>query len=239
MQRIKKTLTKVFPRFVKLKFVSFYLNDPKFRTKVSLLSSFSLNVLFSVFKFITGIIYHSLWFGAVGVYYFMLSLLRITTFKSVTDLGKMPEKERRIKEQYVGRIIGVFLLLLSIAMTGMALQMIYRNEPFVYPLYIVIIIAAYAAYRLFAAVTNLVRFRKQKQTVFTIAKAIDLASVFMAILSLQTAVLTRFGIADGLRRIINSLTGGAICIFTLLIAVSIIRKAQLRINDSKRITGEK
>ena len=233
MQSFKKAVYPFLIKLSRIRFISFYLNDLKYRTKVSLIFGFILNLSFSVFKFITGIIYQSIWFGAVGLYYFLLSVLRITTFKSMTDLKKFDDNERHIKEQFVGRIIGVFLLILGIAMLVMMFEVLYREKPFIYPDYIVVILTIFAAYRLTAATTNFLKFRKEKQSLFSIAKAIDLAALFMAILTLQTAILTRIGMSTNIRSTINFITGIVICGTIILISISIITKSHKEIKQLK------
>ena len=221
---MKQLLFLIAPKFSKLRFVSFYLNSREYRTKLSLIFGFILNLSFSIFKFVTGIIYHSLWFGAVGVYYFLLSILRIITFKSIIDIMKIPKAERETKEHFVGRIVGVFLLLLGLAMGALVFKFIYNGRTLIYPTYIIIILTIFAIYRLIAAINSLLRFKSNKQTLFTIAKSIDLASVFMAILSVQTAVLTRIGVSDNLAKQLDCLIGIAICGTIILIAIYIIKK---------------
>ena len=154
----------------------------------------------------------------------------------MTDLKNYSKNERTIKEHFVGRITGVFLLLLGIAMLVMMFEVLYRDKLFIYPDYIVVILTIFATYRLSAATTNFFKFRKERQSLFSIAKAIDLAAVFMAILTLQTAVLTRIGMSTNIRSTINFITGIIICGTIILISISIITKSHKEI---KQQTNEK
>ena len=53
-----------------------YMTETDFKEKVSLGISLVINLVYSVFKLVTGVLYSSLWIGAVAVYYIILSLLR-------------------------------------------------------------------------------------------------------------------------------------------------------------------
>ena len=54
-----------------------YLSDPVLRAEISLAVSTLMNILYAAFKIAAGILYHSIWSGATGCYYIVLSLIRI------------------------------------------------------------------------------------------------------------------------------------------------------------------
>lgn len=53
-----------------------YRNDPSFKIHVSLLSSLLINTAYAVMKLFFGVHYRSVWFVTLGVYYFLLALMR-------------------------------------------------------------------------------------------------------------------------------------------------------------------
>ena len=63
------------------------------------------------------------------------------------------------------------------------------------------------------------------------AKVISLVSAMVSILSLETAMVTRFGDEDDFlfRRVMTGATGGGVCILVLGIAVFMIIKSSLQL----------
>lgn len=64
-----------------------YLTDILFKTHVSLYLSLGLNMLFAAMKFFFGILYRSVWFGTLAVYYTMLAVMRFLLLRHVSRAG--------------------------------------------------------------------------------------------------------------------------------------------------------
>ena len=69
-----------------------YLNDLTFKGSVSLHQGMITNLFYAGFKFVTSILYGSVWLGAIAVYYVMLCVLR---FHLILNAHKAVNKLKR------------------------------------------------------------------------------------------------------------------------------------------------
>lgn len=60
------------------------------KNNINLFSGTIFNILFGIFKLITGFIYHSIWFSATGTYYFILGMMKLSLTRHV--IKKSDEK---------------------------------------------------------------------------------------------------------------------------------------------------
>lgn len=72
------------------KYLRKYKNDHKLRYKISLFTSLMLNIVYAIFKLLSGIVFKSFWFISFALYYFLLIVLRSNIakeeLKNNTDL---------------------------------------------------------------------------------------------------------------------------------------------------------
>lgn len=198
-----------------------YLNDVRFRTEVSLYQGFFINLLYIVMKMVSGIYYRSVWFISLAVYYILLAAVRFLLFHR----GKIdPAGNRAAGGWRRCRLCGIVLLLMNQALAGIVAFMVHQNRGYNYPGLLICAMAAYSFYAVIVAAVNLVKFRRHKSPVLSAAKAINLVSAMVSILSLETAMLARFGDNNDLafRRLMTGATGGGICTIVLVMATFMI-----------------
>ena len=210
-----------------------YLTDVSFKTHVSLYLSLGLNLLYAAMKLFCGVWYRSVWFGTLAVYYILLAVMRFSLLRHVRQnaIGKALVSELR---QY--RLCGVILMLMNIALTGVVVLVISKNEGFEYAGYLIYIMAMYAFYNIITAVRDVVKFRKYKSPVMSAAKAVKLAAALVSMLSLETAMLSQFNDReDGelFRQAMTGVTGGCVCLFVLAMAVYMIVSATKRLKETE------
>ncbi|MDO4944568.1 MAG: hypothetical protein Q4E74_05115 [Ruminococcus sp.] len=210
-----------FRRFMNsYKYTSMYLNNREFRARFSLYSGLAVNMFYAVFKCATGAVFRSAWLWAIGIYYVMLSLIRFTLLRNVRITDKKEHNiERKIHEYKSSRMCGIMMFALNIAMTGMTVQMIWRNRGYEYKGYIIYISAMYAFYCLINAIVNVVKFSKINNPILSSAKIISLAGALMSMFALQTAMFSAFGGGEVYQRLMNTITGGVVCTAVLGMAV--------------------
>lgn len=210
-----------FRRFMNsYKYTSMYLNNREFRARFSLYSGLAVNMFYAVFKCATGAVFRSAWLWAIGIYYVMLSLIRFTLLRNVRITDKKEHNaERKIHEYRSSRVCGIMMFALNIAMTGMTVQMIWRNRGYEYKGYIIYISAMYAFYCLINAIVNVVKFSKINNPILSSAKIISLAGALMSMFALQTAMFSAFGGGESYQRLMNTITGGVVCTAVLGMAV--------------------
>ncbi len=205
-----------------------YLTDAPFRMHVSLYLSLGINMLYAVMKLIMGAYYRSVWFGTLGVYYALLTALR---FMLLGHVRRRAPGSELISELKRFRLCGAVLIPMTIALTGVVILVIDRNEGFVYAGYLIYVAAMYAFYKVISAVVNLVKYRRYHSPVMSATKAVSLAAALVSVFALETAMLSQFGQErDPLfRRMMTSATGAAICAFILGMATVMIVHATRRL----------
>lgn len=211
-------------------YVSRYRTDIVFKTKISLLLSLALNTGYAVLKFVTGIFYGSAWLITLAAYYTLLLTMRFLLVLHIhRNTRDMAAEWKRC------RACGVVLLLMNIILTGMVILVLQRGEGFVYPGYLIYVMALYDFCTMTMAIVNLVKSRKQKSPVLTAAKVINVAAALIAMLSLETAMITQFGAEDGevFRHTMIASTGGGICVVMVVMAVLMIARSTKNIKELK------
>ena len=218
-----------FRKFMRrYKYTSMYLDDIEFRAKVSLYSGLAVNMFYAVFKCATGVIFRSAWLWAIGIYYVMLSAIRFTLMRNVRITDKKEHGvERKIHEYKSTRLCGIMMFALNAAMGGMTVQMIWQNRSYEYKGYIIYISALYAFYCLINAVVNVVKFSKRNNAILSAAKILALAGALMSMFALQTAMFSAFGGGEELQRLMNTITGGMVCLIVMGMAVFMIVRANI------------
>ena len=201
-----------------------YLTDASFNTNVSLYRSLALNVLYALAKFAFGIYYRSVWFGTLAVYYFLLAVIR---FMLLRHAVKNTFGADRLSEWKRYRLCGIFLLVINLALTGMVILIVQRNEGFNYPGYLIYIMAMYAFYSITVAIRSVVRYRKYQSPVMSSVRVLQLAAALVSMLALETAMLTQFGTENSpqFSHIMTGCTGGGVCTTILCIATYMLCRA--------------
>ena len=125
------------------------------------------------------------------------------------------------------RFCGWILLFMNISVTIIIFFMVYWNRTFIHHEITTIALAAYTFFTFTLAIVNLVKYRKYHSPIYTSIKSINLVVSCVSMITLETTMLTTFGGNDDplFRTLILSLSGGAVAIFILIMAINIIIKA--------------
>lgn len=212
------------------------LNDLVFKGSVSLYQGLLINLFYAGFKFVTSILYGSVWLGAIAVYYVMLCVLRFHLILNSRREAKLDDRKAKLIHEFRSyRKTGFLMFLLNAAMGGMVFQMIWQNEGYEYPGYVIYLSAMYAFYSFISAIMNLVKFRKVGNPILSASKAISFAGALMSVLALQTAMISRFGEGkEYFRMEMNIITGAFVLGITFFMAVYLIIRGQKALNKLKR-----
>lgn len=211
-----------------------YMTDTTFKVRVSLYNSLAINLLYSAFKLIAGVYYSSFWWGAIAVYYMVLSLIRFLLLRYMNG-GK--KEDGLLSEYRRYRLCGILLVLLNLSLTAIVIQMVWQNKEYSYPEIIIIAVATYTFYTVTVSIIDLVKYRKFKSPVMSAAKAIRFAAALVSLLTLETAMLVQYGDDELFRRLMTALTGAGVCIIVLGMSVYMVIRANkeirvLTINNS-------
>lgn len=204
-----------------------YINNIAFRVRVGVWQGMAADFLYVIFRIVTGIRYSSVWFISMAVYHFSLGVIRAYLIFGCCNGNTAAELKCYRRTAWS-------LFLLNIPMSGMVVLMIMTDSGYFYPGYIIYLSALYAFYKLILSVVNVVKFRRVGNPVLSAAKVLNFISAMMSILGLQTAMIARFSVSgENYRRIMNTLTGGAVCVTVIVIAVYMLlhsRKIGKRVN---------
>lgn len=216
-------------------FLHRYLTDIPFKTHVSLYLSLGLNMFFAAMKLFYGFYYRSVWFGTLAVYYIMLAVMRFLLLRHVNRAGIGTDLVMELKHY---RLCGVILMLMNIALSGVVILVVQKNEGFHYAGYLIYVVAMYAFYNIISAVRDVIKYREYKSPVMSAAKAIKLAAALVSMLSLETAMLMQFNEREdpeGFRQLMTGMTGGAVCVIVLVMAVYMIVKSTRQLKERRNI----
>ena len=224
---IEKFLTTV----KKNSFGAHFLEDYRFRTILTTMPSFMINVAYTIYNGVIGIMNQSSWFITMAVYYSLLGIMRYCAVNTERKISRMTDpKLIRKKELSVIRTDGILLLLLNLALSGVVLLTIAKGTAKTYSEIMVISIAAYTFYKITMAVINMVKVRKMQSPSLITIRNIGVADALVSMLTLQTTMLASFQDTSSIdANRMNGITGLAVCILIALLGASMIYYASKRI----------
>lgn len=204
-----------------------YMTDTAFKVRVSLVASLSINLAYSVFHLLSGIVYASFWIGAVAVYYILLSLVRFILLYHI----EKRQGEGRAAEYRSYRTAGILMICLNIPLSGIVLNMILTEHTPNTSDVFVIASATYTFYILTVSTVDMIRYHRYNSPVMSASKVIRLTAALVSVLSLETSMLVQFGEGEGgdFRKTMTALTGCGVCVMILAMSVYMIVKANKEI----------
>lgn len=178
--------------------------------KVALVS-FVFNLLFSAYHIIFGFATHSWWLLTVGVYYLILSSIRIAVLQS------------KNKGYFAIRFTGIMLVFLSLPLVGTVVLSFVKDRGTTYHLIVMLAIAVYAFTKITLATINWIKARKSSSVKLITLRNISFADAFVSIFALQRSMLVSFeGMSENEIRIMNLATGTAVCIIVFLLGLNLV-----------------
>lgn len=219
MKKIIKLITTKFPKSEK-----YLLNDTD-RAELILKLGLGVNAVYAIFKLSSGIFYRSFWFGAVGVYYILLCSLKFY----LLNKGFPAEGISRRGQLVTLRNCSVLLLFLNLTMSVIIFYLIKQNKGFSYSDFVLLASALYTVFRLVAAFSDIVSFKRMHIPVLAAAKSVSMSVALMSLFSLQVTLLDRIKAEAILKTALNILSGTLIILAVISIAVTSIVKAEREI----------
>ena len=214
------------------KYIVLLRKDRHLRMKISLFSSFIINVVYAVFQFFIGLYHGSFWFYSMFAYYLLLAVMRYLLMRhTLTNEVNEKPKEELIKYCFCGWT----MLILNIALTVMIFFMVYWNKTFNHHQITTIALAAYTFTSFAMAIINYIKYRKIKSPVYYAAKSISLTSACVSIITLEATMLTSFGSDMDviIRKILLGCTGGVVSAFVVFLAINIIYNGMKQLKNIK------
>lgn len=201
-----------------------FLADYTFRTILTTLPAFLINVAYTVYNGVSGIMNQSVWFITMAVYYSLLGIMRYRAVSTGRKISRLDDREQiRKKELSVIKTDGILLLVLNLALSGVVLLTIAQDTAKRYSEIMVISIAAYTFYKITMAVVNMVKVRKRKSPILITIRNIGAADALVSMLTLQAAMFASFQDKNSLNtNQMNAITGLSVCILISILGISMI-----------------
>lgn len=215
------------------RFFGRWFSDVHLRVKVTLWASILWNGGYAFFQLGLGIYHRSVWFYALTGYYLTLAAMR---FFLVRHIMRHAPGEQMRQELRRYRVCGWVFLLLNLALSVMMFLMIRQNRSIRHHEITTIALAAFTFTSLTMAIVNVVKYRKFNSPVFSASKAISLASACVSMLTLENTMLTTFdegNMTAQTRRLFLALSGGAVSVFIVCMAVYMIVRSNQKLKNSE------
>lgn len=221
------------------KLLSRWFSDTRFRVNVSLYTSLLLNTAFAILQLCLGFVHGSFWFYSLAGYYISLAGMR---FFLVSHTRSHEAGENIVKELKKYRSCGCVFLALNLVLSTIVIFMVRYDRTFIHHEITTITIAAYTFTAFTLAIINAIKYRKYNSPAYSASKAISLAAACVSVLTLETTMLTTFGgeSTDPLmRRSLLAISGAAISVFLVIMAVYIIVQSNKKLRKIKELSNEK
>ncbi len=215
------------------RYITLYQSDAQLRVKISLYSSVALNVLYALLQLFSGFYFHSVWFYALAGYYTLLAAMRFLLLK---DTRKIVAGENKFYEFLLYRLCGILLLLMNLTLSVIVFYIVWQNRGFAYHYIHTIAMATYTFTAMIFAVMNVIRYKRYESPLMSAARVTSLVSALVSLLSLETAMITAFGEPgnDVFRQTMTALTGTAVCLIILTLAIYMIIHSTKEIKKLKK-----
>lgn len=211
-----------------------YVTDKVFRTKVMLLVSFGVNLLYAGVNVISYFLYRSMWFICLAVYYTILGVMRflLVRYVRLNDIGT-----NRYGELKRAKACSYILLLLNLFLSGAVLMIVYQNKGYAYHGMMIYVMAMYTFYITTNAIVNLVKYKKFNSPVMSMAKVISMAAALVSMLNLETAMFAAFGtdMESENQRLMIILTGAGVAVTVITMSVYMIAKCAKEIKRMRSL----
>lgn len=201
-----------------------FFDDYTFRIILSTMPTFIINVTYTVYNGVLGVIHQSEWFITMAVYYSLLGIMRYHAVHTGRKISRMEDQSLvKKKELSVIKTEGILLLLLNLALSGVVLLTIVQDTAKRYSEIMVITIAAYTFYKIITSVINMIKVRKLQSPILITIRNISVADALVSVLTLQMTMLASFQGRSTLNiNQMNAMTGMAACILISLLGISMI-----------------
>ena len=199
------------------------VSSQRYRIILSATLAFAFNLLYAIYHCVLGILNLSFWFIAMCAFYGILAIMRFSAILCERNHQKLPDN---VTELFVMKLSGVLLVILSIVLATVSYISLSQNIAAKHGEIIMITIATYTFYKITMAIVKAVKQHKNPSPLLKTIRNIGYAEVAASILTLQRSMLASFGsMSTGNIHFMNAVTGAAVCLFVLILGLSMIAKS--------------
>lgn len=195
----------------------------RYRIILSATLAFAFNLLYAIYHCVLGILNLSFWFIAMCAFYGILAIMRFSAVLCERNHQKSPDNDT---ELFVMKLSGILLVILSIVLATVSYISLSQNIAAKHGEIIMITIATYTFYKITMAIVKAIKQHKNPSPLLRTIRNIGYAEVAASIQTLQRSMLASFGsMSTGNIHFMNAVTGAAVCLFVLILGLSMITKS--------------
>ena len=199
------------------------VSSQRYRIILSATLAFAFNLLYAIYHCVLGILNLSFWFIAMCAFYGILAIMRFSAVLCERNHQKSPDNDT---ELFVMKLSGILLVILSIVLATVSYISLSQNIAAKHGEIIMITIATYTFYKITMAIVKAIKQHKNTSPLLKTIRNIGYAEVAASILTLQRSMLASFGtMSAGNIHFMNAVTGAAVCLFVLILGLSMITKS--------------
>lgn len=181
------------------------------------LAGLMLNLAYGVYNGVLGLVSPSWWFVTLGAYFIVLGVMRFAVWQ-----GERAADDT-VAAGFVRRFTGALLVVMSVFLVGMVYLSAVRDRGVRYHEIVMITIAAYTFTKMVVAIIHWRGARNSASSFRKTLCSIAFADALVSVLSLQRSMLVSFpGMVEQDIRLMNGLTGSAVCLLVLLMGLNLI-----------------
>lgn len=205
-----------------------YKQDRIFRASVNLQLVMVLNYLYAAYNLLTALQSGSVWLLSLGVYTLMLAIVRTDLTLSHHRGRKLPPDALPRHESRCYRRVAWSLLALNVPIGGLTLLMVSGQSVSALPGHLIYLSALYSFLMMGLGISNLIRFRRFGSPILSAAKVLSMVAALLSMLTLQSALLDRFGEGqDSFRLLMSRLSGSAVFLSVFGMALWMLRRPMI------------
>ena len=205
------------------------VSSRRYRVILSAAVAFVFNLLYALYHCVLGVLNLSLWFIAMCAFYGILATMRFSAVLCERNQHRSPSDDTEI---FVMKLSGILLVTLGAVLAAVNYISLSQNIAVKYGEITMITIAAYTFTKITMAIVRAVKQRRDPSPLLRTIRNIGYAEVSASILTLQRSMLVSFGgMDDRQARLMNSLTGAAVCLFVLMLGLSMTAKSRRKVHE--------
>lgn len=205
------------------------VSSRRYRVILSAAVAFVFNLLYALYHCVLGVLNLSLWFIAMCAFYGILATMRFSAVLCERNQHRSPSDDTEI---FVMKLSGILLVTLGVVLAAVNYISLSQNIAVKYGEITMITIAAYTFTKITMAIVRAVKQRRDPSPLLRTIRNIGYAEVSASILTLQRSMLVSFGgMDDRQARLMNSLTGAAVCLFVLMLGLSMTAKSRRKVHE--------
>ena len=155
--------------------------------------SIATGVAFTVYNAVLGILYGTPWNLSIGIYYFLLTVIRSIIVLSQKNPAHRSLLEGSAYRNKICRFTHILLLFMNVAMIAPIAIMVKGGRSYTFGLIPAIATAAYTTYRITMSILNYKKTRKSANVLVAELRTINLVDSCIAVLSLQNTLIAATG----------------------------------------------